>query len=116
MVGKGPMPSAGKPIEDLAAALRRAYPELEAIAVAGDEPVYVVGGAVRDQLLGRGRADLDVVVVGDAAALARALGATEIVEHERFATAKAEDAATVRCAAKVRPCLSPQPARATVFP
>ena len=90
MVGKGPMASARTPIESLAEALRSAHPELEQIAAAADGPVYVVGGAVRDQLLGHGRADLDVVVVGDAAALARALGATEIVEHERFATAKVE--------------------------
>ena len=44
---------------------------------------------MRDLLLGRGRADLDLVVEGDAAALAARLGA-EPVEHERFATAKVE--------------------------
>jgi tRNA nucleotidyltransferase (CCA-adding enzyme) len=81
------MPSTGKPIEDLAEALRGAYPELEAIRDASTDPVYVVGGAVRDLLLGRGRADLDIVVEGDAAALAAKLG-TEPVSHERFATAK----------------------------
>ncbi len=81
------MSSAGKPIEDLAGALRGAYPELEALRAAGTEPVYVVGGAVRDLLLGRGRADLDIVVEGDAAALAAKLGA-DPVSHERFATAK----------------------------
>ena len=43
---------------------------------------------MRDLLLGRPRADLDVVVEGDAGALARRLGG-EILEHERFATAKA---------------------------
>jgi tRNA nucleotidyltransferase (CCA-adding enzyme) len=43
---------------------------------------------VRDLLLGRGRADIDLVVVGDAAELAAGLGA-EWVEHERFGTAKA---------------------------
>ncbi|MDX6603822.1 MAG: hypothetical protein QOF23_331, partial [Solirubrobacterales bacterium] len=90
MVGKGPMASARMTTEMLAEALRSAHPELERIAAAADGPVYVVGGAVRDQLLGRGRADLDVVIVGDAAALGRALGATEVVEHERFATAKVE--------------------------
>ena len=37
-------------------------------------PVYLVGGAVRDLLLGRGRGDLDLVVEGDAAALAAAAG------------------------------------------
>ena len=84
------MTDAKMPIESLAEALRSAHPELERIAAAADGPVFVVGGAVRDQLLGRDRADLDVVVVGDAAALARALGAMEIVENERFATAKVE--------------------------
>jgi tRNA nucleotidyltransferase (CCA-adding enzyme) len=83
------MQSAGKPIEDLAEALESAYPELAAIRDAATEPVYVVGGAVRDLLLGLGRADLDLVVEGDAPALAARLGA-EAVEHERFATAKVE--------------------------
>ena len=83
------MQSAGKPIENLAEALRSAYPELRALPAASAEPVYLVGGAVRDLLLGRGRADIDVVVEGDAAALAARLGA-EPVEHERFATAKVE--------------------------
>jgi tRNA nucleotidyltransferase (CCA-adding enzyme) len=81
------MQSAGKPIENLAEALHGAYPELAAIREVGGEPVYVVGGAVRDLLLGHGRADLDLVVEGDAAALAARLGA-EPVSHERFATAK----------------------------
>jgi tRNA nucleotidyltransferase (CCA-adding enzyme) len=73
---------------DLGAALQSAYPELAAVRAAASEPVYVVGGAVRDLLLGRGRADLDLVVEGDAAALAARLGG-EVTEHERFATAKA---------------------------
>jgi tRNA nucleotidyltransferase (CCA-adding enzyme) len=77
-------------IEEVVRALRAEHPELEAIAAAATEPVYLVGGAVRDRLLGRGRADVDVVVVGDAGALGRALGATPIAEHERFATAKVE--------------------------
>ncbi len=74
-------------MENLAEELGRAYPELEAIRKTATDPAYVVGGAVRDLLLGRGRADLDIVVEGDAAALAARLGA-EPVEHERFATAK----------------------------
>lgn len=82
------MPSlGGKPNEGLAEALRSAYPELDAIRDAAHGPVFVVGGAVRDLLLGRGRADLDIVVEGEAAALAARLGA-EPVSHERFATAK----------------------------
>ena len=49
-------------------------------------PVYLVGGAVRDALLGSARADLDLVVEGDQLALAQALGG-ELRSHERFATA-----------------------------
>jgi len=76
--------------ESLAAALEAAHPELDAVRAAADEAtVYLVGGAVRDLLLGRERADIDLVVVGDAAELAATLGAKS-VEHERFATAKVE--------------------------
>ena len=53
------------------------------------EPVYLVGGAVRDLLLGRARADVDLVVEGDAAALAARLGGAG-AEHERFGTVKVE--------------------------
>jgi len=81
------MASSETPNDDLAAALRDAYPELDAVAAAATEPVYVVGGAVRDLLLGRERGDLDLVVLGDAFALAARLGA-DPVEHERFGTAK----------------------------
>lgn len=77
-----------KSIDNLEEALRRSYPELDAVHdVAGGKPVYLVGGAVRDLLLGQGRADIDLVIEGDAAALAARLGG-EVVEHERFATAK----------------------------
>ena len=65
--------------DELAEALDAAYPELAEVAAAAPDPVYLVGGAVRDLLLGRGRADIDLVVEGDPAALAAALGA-EIVE------------------------------------
>ncbi len=87
MVG---MPMTAKPIDDLAAALASAHPELDAVrAAAGETRVYLVGGSVRDLLLGRYRSDVDLVVEGDAARLAAALGAG-VVEHERFATAKVE--------------------------
>jgi tRNA nucleotidyltransferase (CCA-adding enzyme) len=77
-----------KLIDDLGEALHGAYPELAAVEEAtGGKAVYLVGGAVRDLLLGRGRTDIDLVVEGEAAALAARLGG-EVVEHERFATAK----------------------------
>jgi tRNA nucleotidyltransferase (CCA-adding enzyme) len=101
-------------IEDLGAALAAAHPELDAVrAAAGEDEVYLVGGAVRDLLLGCGRADIDLVVVGDAAALAARLGA-EPREHERFATAKAQldghevDLATARTEAYPHPGALPE--------
>ncbi len=51
-----------------------------------DEPgVHLVGGAVRDLLLGGRPTDLDLVVEGDAAELARRLGGTTVL-HDRFGT------------------------------
>jgi tRNA nucleotidyltransferase (CCA-adding enzyme) len=55
-------------------------------AVAGHDGVHLVGGAVRDLLLGREPRELDVVVEGDVATMARDLGADATV-HERFGTA-----------------------------
>ena len=46
---------------------------LEALAGIADEPAWLVGGAVRDRLLGRPTDDYDVAVGGDARRLARAL-------------------------------------------
>jgi tRNA nucleotidyltransferase (CCA-adding enzyme) len=104
--------------EDLRAALRAAHPELDAVrAAAGEEPLFLVGGAVRDLLLGRERADVDLVVVGDAGALAGRLGA-EPREHERFATAKVEldghevDIATARTETYPHPGALPEVAPA----
>lgn len=55
------------------------------------ERLYLVGGAVRDLLLGRATLDLDLVVEGDAIALARSMagwGGGQLVVHRRFGTAK----------------------------
>jgi tRNA nucleotidyltransferase (CCA-adding enzyme) len=108
------MRMAVNPIDDLAEALHDAYPELNAVReAAGGKPVYLVGGAVRDLLLGRGRTDIDLVVEGDAAALAARLGG-EVVEHERFATAKAHlsghevDIATARAESYPHPGALPE--------
>lgn len=105
------------PIEDLAAALESAHPELDAVRAAAAAPVYLVGGSVRDLLLGRPRADVDLVVEGDAGELAAALGA-EVIEHERFATAKVEldghevDIAAARAETYARPGALPEVAPA----
>ncbi len=73
------------------AELPAARPLLEA---SGDsEGVYLVGGAVRDLLLGTEPLDLDVVVEGDPERVLRALGAPDRV-HDRFGTASVMVAGT----------------------
>jgi tRNA nucleotidyltransferase (CCA-adding enzyme) len=64
---------------------------MDAFEALRDEPgVYLVGGAVRDRLLGRTPKELDFVVEGDAIPVAgraaERLGG-ELVVHERFGTA-----------------------------
>src|SRR3954469_13805564 len=59
-------------------------------ALEGLGPAYLVGGAVRDALRESSTADIDVVVEGDAVAVARTLAerlAGEAVGHDRFSTA-----------------------------
>ena len=54
-------------------------------------PLYVVGGSVRDLLLGQPLHDFDLIVEGDAIALARALSAKHgggVTAHTKFGTAK----------------------------
>jgi tRNA nucleotidyltransferase (CCA-adding enzyme) len=54
-------------------------------------PLYLVGGFVRDLLLGRPAADFDLVVEGDAITLARALAKKfggKVTAHTKFGTAK----------------------------
>lgn len=51
----------------------------------GTTPVHVVGGAVRDVLLGGAPFDLDLVVEGDAAGFAASLGG-DLKLHDRFGT------------------------------
>lgn len=67
-------------------------PVLEAIsAVSGPyEGVYLVGGSVRDILLGEPNFDVDIVVVGDGIALAIALAQElegRVQAHDKFGTA-----------------------------
>jgi tRNA nucleotidyltransferase (CCA-adding enzyme) len=90
MVRNGLMAKPGRTPEELEAALRATLPQIvELRAAAQGSPLFLVGGAVRDLLLGRARGDVDVVIEGDAAAVAARLEG-EVVEHERFATARAD--------------------------
>ena len=61
--------------------------------IAGEHgwPAYLVGGSVRDVLLGRHPTDLDVSVVGDALVVAQELAVSlgiEVEGHERFGTSR----------------------------
>jgi tRNA nucleotidyltransferase (CCA-adding enzyme) len=78
----------------------RALPGMDRLlpALDGLPSAFLVGGAVRDLLLGGQTVDLDVAIEGDARSAARELAARlggEVVEHERFGTAtvKADDLA-----------------------
>jgi tRNA nucleotidyltransferase (CCA-adding enzyme) len=80
-----------EPAVDIAAELR-AVPRLAAVVDAVDlaDGVYLVGGTVRDVLLGEESFDVDIAVEGDAItfayALARALGG-RATPHHKFGTA-----------------------------
>jgi putative nucleotidyltransferase with HDIG domain len=66
----------------------------------GDTPAWIVGGTVRDELLGREVQDVDVAVAGDpevaARALARSLGGPVFPLSERFGAWRALERATGR--------------------
>ncbi len=67
--------------------LRRVADESSALKM----PVYIVGGFVRDLLLGRAGLDFDLVVEGNAITLARSLVSRyggKVTAHEKFGTAK----------------------------
>jgi tRNA nucleotidyltransferase (CCA-adding enzyme) len=71
---------------DRVRALPAAGPLLERLRGVGlEDPAHLVGGAVRDLLLGGKPYDLDLVIEGDAAAFAARLGGALAV-HDRFGT------------------------------
>ena len=94
----------------------QALPGVNELRANAPAQVYLVGGAVRDLLLGMDRADLDVVVEDDIAPLAEAMGG-ELAEHERFGTAKVDLGDLVLDIARARSETYPQPgALPTVTP
>jgi tRNA nucleotidyltransferase (CCA-adding enzyme) len=71
--------------------------QLDLLHILADEaqarhlPLYMVGGSVRDLLLGRHLNDFDLTVEGDAIALARSLASKHgggVTAHKKFGTAK----------------------------
>lgn len=86
----GPPPGAGNIAARLAGlGLDDVFAHIQAVA-AEARGVYLVGGAVRDLLLGERHVDLDIAVEGDGIALARALAARlkgHVRAHEKFGTA-----------------------------
>jgi len=73
-------------------ALEQLQPIVEAVALLGDraEGVYLVGGTLRDILLGEENFDIDIAVEGDAIAFARALASAldgRFTPHDKFGTA-----------------------------
>ena len=67
-------------------------PLVEAVSLLGEraDGVYLVGGTIRDILLGEESFDVDIAVEGDAIAFARALAVTldgRVTPHEKFGTA-----------------------------
>lgn len=82
------------------------------LAAANGERLYLVGGAVRDLLLGKANLDIDLVVEGDAIALAQRLLESrpgKLTIHQRFGTAKLQwhrwsvDLTTARSETYARP-------------
>jgi tRNA nucleotidyltransferase (CCA-adding enzyme) len=79
-------------LADELAKLERLTPVFEAVAALSEahEGVYLVGGTVRDILLGEPNFDVDIAVEGDAIALAQALADAlggRVRAHEKFGTA-----------------------------
>jgi tRNA nucleotidyltransferase (CCA-adding enzyme) len=114
----------GRVLEALPAAARALVDRVLAEAEARGAAVHLVGGPVRDFLLGRALRDVDLLVEawGGAAELARAAApaGARVVAHERFATAKLEageasvDLASARSERYARPGVLPEVAPGTL--
>ena len=94
-------------------------------SIARDEgvPMYLVGGSIRDMLLGRPVEDLDLVVVGDAETMASIVAkrlSGQVVSRSQFSTAKLKvdgvtlDLVTARSERYSKPGALPQIAHGTI--
>jgi len=108
---------AGKIEEQLPAALVEFMQSAGLVAASQGQNLYLVGGVVRDLLLGRTNVDLDLVVEGDAISLAQRLATitqAKVTFHLRFQTAKIKwdswsvDLATARSETYSRPGALPR--------
>lgn len=100
--GKGRDQAVAPAVSEWARRLRELWPEnwLTLLArvgeLAGDRPLYLVGGAVRDLLLERRNLDVDLVVEGEAIAFAREVATAlepempglQLTAHAPFGTAR----------------------------
>ncbi len=85
-----PNPNLRTQLDSLPAAAHALLTRCAALALDHGTRPYLVGGAVRDLLLGRPTHDLDMVIVGDALAVARTAQAQlggDLTLHEAFGTA-----------------------------
>ena len=92
----------------------RAHPGMDVLlpALDGLPPVYLVGGAVRDLLLGEPVVDIDLAVEGDGPRTARELAARldgAVEPHERFGTATVRSPALAFDLAATRTETYPEP-------
>jgi tRNA nucleotidyltransferase (CCA-adding enzyme) len=118
-------PSEGRNLAATLSTLPGLEPVFEAIQAVGSgfDGVYLVGGSVRDILLGEAHFDVDVAVEGDGIALgdalARALGG-RATPHEKFGTAVVRwpdgrvDVATARTEFYAEPAALPTVEHATI--
>ncbi len=94
------------------------------MALGESVPIYIVGGPVRDALLGTSPRDLDFVVVGDALGVAHRIARKlegRVVVHPKFGTATIEfassrvDVVTARQEVYPRPGALPEVTPGTIF-
>jgi len=97
--------------------------DISTLAAGRSERVYLVGGVVRDLLLGYPNLDIDLVVEGDAVGLARGLAGTgkaKLLARHHFGTATLKhgeftvDMATARKETYARPGALPEVAPGTI--